>query len=102
MIDPNVGKATQFSSTNQPPPEKKRVKKYKLKLKEYFNNNLPIIEEQMKKGNFQFWQACKEWVYGKETDKVEITDKSNLSDEELDRLIEEKLRLIQEKKNSNS
>jgi hypothetical protein len=73
MSNKNPSPENRFTSEHQPPNESKRVKKYKIKLKQYFNDNLPIIEDQMKKGNFQFWQACKEWVYGKETEKVDLS-----------------------------
>jgi hypothetical protein len=101
MSNKNPSPENRFTSTNQPSNESKRVKKYKLKLKQYFNDNLPVIEDQMKKGNFQFWQACKEWVYGKEVEKVEHSGsvKSDLSEEELDNLIKDKLSLIQKAKN---
>jgi hypothetical protein len=79
---------TRFSSTNQPDPEKKRVPKYKTRLKKFFNDNLPVVEEQMKKGNSQFWNYCKEWAYGKEVEIVEM----NISDKTIIQILVDELK----------
>jgi hypothetical protein len=66
------GKATQFTSTNQPSPEKKRVKKYKLWSKKTLLKHLPALEKELEKGNVKAFEVVKEWGYGKEVDKVEV------------------------------
>lgn len=77
MIDPDVGKATQFTSENQPDPIKKRVPKYKKKLKEYFINKgidklieIADSKTQSMGAPLKAIEDIKEWVYGKEEQKI--------------------------------
>jgi hypothetical protein len=66
-------KEYQFTSTNQPSPEKKRVKKYKLWSKKTLLKHLPALEKELEKGNVKAFEVVKEWGYGKEVDKLDLT-----------------------------
>lgn len=84
-----IGKATQFSSTNQPLNEKKRVPKYKTWLKRIIRDNQIAFEEKIKKGDYHFWQIAFERAYGKETQPLDITNKnySNETKQEIESII---------------
>jgi hypothetical protein len=71
-----AGKATQFTSEKQPPNEKKRVPKYKTKLKKYFiDKGIDKIIEIADNGNLKAIEDIKEWVFGKEEQKIEHSGK---------------------------
>ncbi len=67
----NEQNLTPFSSTYQPAPEKKRVPKYKTRLKKFIIDNIDIVNEQMKKGNHKFWEIAFERGYGKEKENID-------------------------------
>jgi hypothetical protein len=79
MAYKNPPKETQFTSENQPSPEKKRVKHYKTRLKKFFiekgiDKLIKIAEmgDINKSVTLRAIEDVKEWVYGKEVDKVEV------------------------------
>jgi hypothetical protein len=76
MAYKNPPKETQFTSENQPSPEKKRVKHYKTRLKKFFiekgiDKLIKIAEmgDINKSVTLRAIEDVKEWVYGKEADK---------------------------------
>jgi hypothetical protein len=92
----------QFTSENQPDPEKKKVPKLKTRMRKLVEENFDKYKEMIES---KYWPAWKEAIdrgYGKTTDNIKITNENNLTDDEIDKLIEAKLRLIQDKTNSNS
>jgi len=71
MNEENLSKAYRFSSTNQPAPEKKRVPKYKTRLKKFILENIDVVNEKMKDGNPAFWNIAFERAYGKEKQEID-------------------------------
>jgi hypothetical protein len=88
-------KEYRFSSTNQPDPQKKRVPKYKTRLKKYIIDNIEVVNEKLRDGNPAFWNMAFERAYGKEVEKIEQTSKvlnidySQLTEDEAKKLYEE-------------
>jgi len=64
-------KEHRFTSDNQPAPERKRVPKYKTRFKKFILDNIDIVEEKMRDGNYNFWQLAFERAYGKEKEQIE-------------------------------
>jgi len=94
-MNPNIANiGNRFTSENQPDPIKKRVPKYKTKLKRFIIENIDVIAEQMKKGNYKFWEIAFERGYGKEKMSLDIKNTDNLTEKEIDDLIEAKLKLL--------
>ena len=77
MIDPKDGIKTRFSSTNQPDPAKKRVPKYKTRLRKFFleegiDKLIQIARGDDNRSVLKALEDIKEWVYGKEKDIIDL------------------------------
>ena len=94
------GIKTQFSSTNQPDPEKKRVPKLKAQLKrdlaKNYNEISSKIIEKCKNGDIRHIEFLRDWLYGKVPDKnINVNKNSldealkNMSNEDLEKYINE-------------
>jgi hypothetical protein len=70
-------KATQFTSTNQPNPERKRVPKLKSRLRhllsENYNDISNAIIKECKNGSIKHIEFLRDWLYGKVKDEVDHT-----------------------------
>ncbi len=70
-------KPYQFTKDKQPDPSKKRVPKYKTRLKKFIMDNINVVNEKMKQGNSKFWEIAFERGYGKEKENIEHSGNIN-------------------------
>jgi len=75
-------KHSQFSSTNQPPNESKRVPKLKTRLKHLLANNYDEVASALmknaKKGDIKTIEFMRDWLYGKPKEHYDTNNKIDI------------------------
>lgn len=98
MNNENLSKEYRFSSTNQPPPESKRVPKIKTLIKKTIRENFDVFKDKIKDGNDRFWKigmdeisekVNKHKVNASITNKLDDKDKESIKKELIDILKKE-------------
>ena len=102
MNDENLSKEYRFSSTNQPDPKLKLVPKWKTQFKKMLNKtkNLQAFEKQLEKGNIKAWDLALNRIHGSVKSRLDLTSKGekvNLSEKDIDDLIQEKIKILNAK-----
>ena len=99
MNDENL-RPNRFSSTNQPPPESKRVPKIKTLIKKTIRENFDVFKGKIKDGNDKFWKIGMDEISEK-VNKHEIKGKLETKIEDKEIIKKELIDILKEELNKN-